>query len=111
MNLKKLNNFLVFDHEGFLKPLKLYLNSLKYDKDSKALKGEMVILEDASGNENRFGKIGFKIENATLEDINKYQLGCMYDFVGVTKASVYGEFRDNLSIICKGLRMHEDDKK
>lgn len=111
MNLKKLNSFLVFDHEDFLKPLKLYLNSLKYDKDSKTLKGEMVIVEDNSGNDNRFGKIGFKIENAMPEDINKYQLGCLYDFLGIKKASVYGDFRDNLSITCEGLRMHEDGKK
>lgn len=111
MNLKKLNAFLVFDYEGFLEPLKLLLISLKYDEDKELLKGEMVIVEDASEIDNRFGRINFKIENAMPEDINKYELKCLYDFDGITKASVYGDFRDKLSITCKGLRMHEDDKQ
>lgn len=101
-NLKGLNGFLNFNLPAFLEGKTLVLNSIKFDSKNNVVKGELVIVEDST-TDNQYGKVGFKLNDSKPEDVNKYQLKNAYTFAGVDKVSVYGDFRDNLSITCKAL--------
>lgn len=110
MNLRNIKKYQDFNYEEFLKGKKLLLNEIKFDVKNKLVKGELIIIEDITG-ENQYGKINFKLENGKEEDVTKYQLRQLYRLNGITKASIYGDFGDNLSIVCKGLVKDEANYK
>ena len=108
MNLKKLNSFNEFKYNEFLNGKKLVLNAIKYDDKSGGIKGELVIVEDAT-NENLYGKINFKMEEKLMSELSKYEVGNSYKMSGISKAVIWGDMKDSLSITCKDLT--KDDAK
>ena len=104
MNLKRLRDYMTFDWNAFLATKRMVLNAIKFDEKSKMIKGEMVIIDDQSDEDNTFGKINFKIvtEQKTV-NLTKYILKKPYHFSGIEKATVWGDMQDNLTIICKDL--------
>ncbi len=108
MNLKKLNSYNEFKYNEFLQGKKLVLNAIKFDDKTSTIKGELVITEDPT-KENLYGKINFKIEEKLINDVNKYEVGNSYKISGISKAVIWGDMKDSLSITCKELA--KDDAK
>ena len=77
-------------------------------KDNTVLKGELVILEDTQDG-CEFGTINFRIENDHLPDVQSFTLKKAYRFGKISKAVVWGDLRDRLSITCDGI--YPDDIK
>ena len=103
MNLKKLRDYMEFRAEDFLATKKTVLNAVKYDEKTKAIKGELVIIEDTSAEDNVFGKINFKIAEEHPADLSKYILRKPYHLAGIEKGVVWGDMQDNVTITCKDL--------
>lgn len=102
MNLKKLSSYQEFNHVKFFEGKKLVLADIKYDDEKELVKGTLAIIED-SENENLFAKVNFRLIGKSKDSIKNYSLGAPYKISGIEKCSVYGQYSDNLSIICKEL--------
>lgn len=102
MNIKNTNKYMSFAYDDFMSGKVTCLNTIKWDEKNNLLKGELVILYDPTG-ENDYAKIGFKLEGKTKADLSNYLLKKKYCLKDVTKVSVYGDFRDNLSVTAKEL--------
>ena len=108
MNLKKLNSFTEFKYQEFLNGKKLVLNAIKYDDKASCIKGELVIVEDPS-TDNLYGKVNFKMEEKLMSEVSKYEVGQSYKMTGISKAVIWGDMKDSLSVTCKDLV--KDDTK
>lgn len=108
MNLKRLNAYNEFKYNEFLQGKKLVLNAIKYDDKTGSIKGELVVTEDPT-NENLYGKINFKMGEKLMSEVNRYEIGQPYKMTGISKAVIWGDMKDSLSVTCKELS--KDDAK
>lgn len=114
--MKGLNSFTSFDHEGFLRDKKLAVVGVKpwLDFDTKQLLGtavETVIVSDKTpyrtrdGEKitNRFEKLVIKVRKSNLS----VELEALVKPAGEVQATIYGDFRNQLSIKCSELAVEK----
>ncbi|WP_049506799.1 hypothetical protein [Streptococcus anginosus] len=114
MSLKNLSHFTEFNASLFLAKKELRFISAtrwveKIDKSSEVEKGVKVgllIFSDDSDYPNEKNNLGeqlvVKVPFATLEDYASYQpLVTICEIIDIEKATVYGEYRNQLSITAK----------
>ena len=121
MALKNLSHFTAFNAPEFLKRKELRFISAtrwieKIDKSSEVEKGVKVgllIFSDDSDYPNEKTNIGeqltVKVPYGAIEDYADYMpMGTICEIVDIEKASVYGEYRNQLSITAKVIRADEE---
>lgn len=114
MSLKNLSHFTAFNAPEFLKRKELRFISAtrwieKGDSGSEIEKGvkvEVLVFVDDSDYPNEKNNLGeqlvVKVPYATLEDYANYQpMVTVCEIVDIEKAIVYGEYRNQLSLIAK----------
>lgn len=114
MALKNLSHFTAFNAPEFLKRKELrFISAIRWvekiDKSSEVEKGVKVgllIFSDDSDYPNEKNNLGeqlvVKVPFATLEDYASYQpLVTICEIIDIEKATVYGEYRNQLSITAK----------
>lgn len=105
MNLTNLSSFTRFDSNRFLEGKTLVIKSVKYDSKERIVKGELVILADNCPDDgrNEYGRINYKLTDKSEADVSKYVLKEQVHFVGISKAVIWGDLRDNLTITANDL--------
>ena len=106
--LKSLNSFLTFDMPGFISGKRLVFIKAQEWKEESSLIGSKVIVQIVDDNTkypnpgvSNFGEqLTVKVRGAFPETFNKIKpLTTEVEIVDVERATVYGEYRNQLSII------------
>lgn len=110
--MKSLRRFMGFDFEAFSKGMILaFIGGKVVDTaDFKGVSMEIVILYDPSG-VNDFEKFRVKVAGADaqyLASFTKKDRVCIRD---ITKASVYGDYLNELSVTGKVIKLQQDQKQ
>ncbi|WP_297666115.1 hypothetical protein [uncultured Streptococcus sp.] len=100
--LKNLRSFLVFKHQDFFEKKKLFFLNAK-QTESGAVKVILLILEDKTDYQNSNTNIGEQIivtvANKSIADFEKFEsLRTECKIVNVVKATIFGEYQNQLSI-------------
>lgn len=103
--MKKLRSYLHFDTQAFLEGKELqFLMGKPLDPVKTGFEGvavEIVIVDDPSGDGNDFEKIKVKVPNVNQDWLEQFHKGDEVQIFDVTKATVYGDYQNELSIIAK----------
>nr|CDL65664.1 unnamed protein product [uncultured bacterium] len=100
--MKKLNNYRYFDSESFLKGKTLaYLKGKsQYDEKFKGVSITVIILKDPE-NENEGEQFTVKVVGVQESFLNQFKMLDIVQLYDITKATVYGDFQNQLSIHAK----------
>lgn len=100
--MHKLNNYRIFDTEKFIKTKKLAFLKGKYQSDDKfkGITATIIILEDAA-EENQGEQFTVKIADVPETLLSQFKMFDIIQLYDVTKATVYGEYQNQLSIHAK----------
>ncbi|WP_373760110.1 hypothetical protein [Streptococcus ferus] len=115
MALKNLRSFLQFNSTDFFAKKKLcYLNS-KELFDEKGIKVTLLILEDDteynSLNDNLGEQIYVKVTNKKINDFEDFQpLQTLCKIINITKATVYGDYQNQLSLTGEVIKIETGGK-
>lgn len=114
--LKNLRSFLVFKHQDFFEKKKLFFLNAK-QVESGAVKVTLLILEDKTDYKNSNNNLGEQIvitvANKSITDFENFEsLRTECKIVHVVKATVFGEYQNQLSIHADVIAANaEGDKK
>ncbi len=102
--MKNLRKYQQFDYEAFLKGKELIATSTRIDDGSKSgnpgLRVELCIVGDPTA-ENLYEKFTVKVDGAGQDYANKLPVGTKVRITEVQKASVWGDYSQNLTITGK----------
>lgn len=101
--MKKINLFRSFDYAGFFKDKKLAITAVKWNENKNMITCDIAIVYDGTDYgdvnvSNLYEKFKVSIPQSKQDDISKYVPGKEVALNNVYKATVYGEYGNELSI-------------
>lgn len=104
MTLKNLRQFIEFKHDDFFEKKKLYFLSARTLQNENGVKVSLLILEDnttyANNQTNLGEQITVKILNKSIENYSNFQpMTTVCKITNISKATVFGEYQNQLSIV------------
>lgn len=115
--MKNLNQFKDFKHQEFLEKKKLYYLDVKSLSNGGGVKVSLLILEDNTIYQNSGNNLGEQlqvtVQHKTVEDFSGFKpLQTECKIVNVKKATIYGDYQNQLSIHADVVSVnHAEDKK
>ena len=100
--MKKLNNYRLFDTERFLKGKKLAFLKGKYQADDKfqGVSMTLIVLDDIK-KENDGEQFTVKVANVPESYLMQFKMLDTVQLYDISKATVYGDYQNQLSIHAK----------
>lgn len=115
--MNNLRHFLSFKHQEFLEKKKLFFLAAKPTNNGNGVKVSLLILEDKTSYQNEKNNLGEQllvtVANKTVDDfISFIPLKTECKVINVVKASIYGDYQNQLSIHADVVAVnYEGDKK
>ena len=115
--MNNLRQFLSFKHQEFFEKKRLYFLAVKELATQNGVKVSLLILEDGTDYKNEKSNLGEQIHvtvaNKTVDDFSAFKsLQTECKIVNVKKASIFGEYQNQLSIHADVIAVNtEGDKK
>lgn len=115
MSLKNLRSFLTFNSSAFFADKKLYYLNCKELQENNGVKITLLILEDLTeyktSNNNLGEQITVKVLNKSSSDFINFQpMQTICEVVDISKANVYGEYQNQLSITGSVVKINQGGK-
>lgn len=114
--MNNLRQFLSFKHQEFFEKKRLYFLAIKELATQNGVKVSLLILEDGTDYKNEKNNLGEQIHvtvaNKTVDDFSAFKsLQTECKIVNVKKATIYGDFQNQLSIHADVVAMAPDGEK
>lgn len=114
--MKNLNQFKSFKHQEFLEKKKLYYLDVKAISASNSVKVSLLILEDNTVYQNDGTNLGEQLQvtvkNKSVEDFSSFKaLQTECKIVNVQKATIYGDYQNQLSIHADVVAVNPEEAK
>lgn len=115
--MKNLSQFKDFKHQEFLEKKRLYFLGVKTVKNENDVKVSLLILEDKTVYQNENNNLGEQlqvtVQNKTVDDFIGFKpLQTECKIVNVKKATIYGDYQNQLSIHADVIEANQaEDKK
>ena len=101
--MRKLNLFQKFDFASFIKDKQFMIQAIKYNEKKGCLSADIVITSDETDYgdpsvTNLFERFKVHLIGSTENDLSKYAPKDLIIFKSFSKATVWGEYMNNLSV-------------
>ncbi len=112
MKLKEFKNEIQIKVQEFFNGKELTIAGAKYNEEKKAIVLSVVITKDLTKYDdpkttNLFEKFTCTIPNSKEEDLPKYRLSQKIKFAKIDKATIWGQYSNNLSMVASVLPVNE----